>query len=87
MFLNLLGMFMCAFCKRTGQWNNFLALSAKTSKTKNTSNEVLEEADTNMKRLNESLSDIRKNTKELKSLSSDAFQEVLKKICLPVSSF
>lgn len=82
-----LGMFMCAFCKTTGQWNNFLTLSTRTPKIKNKTSEVLEDGTTNMKRLNESLSDIRKNTKELKSLSDDVFHEVLRKICLPVSSF
>ncbi|XP_018577269.1 twinkle protein, mitochondrial [Anoplophora glabripennis] len=78
------GMFMCASCKRTGQWNNFMAFSTKTSKTKNNiDKQEVEEGETNMKRLNESLRDIRENTNDLKAYGSPAFWNVLRKFCLP----
>ncbi|KAJ8924787.1 hypothetical protein NQ315_000940 [Exocentrus adspersus] len=77
------GMFMCASCKRTGQWNDFELLTSRISKKKHKPEDVEEET-VNMIKLNESLSEIRRSTKELKGVNTPAFEDVLKRFRLPI---
>ncbi|CAG9822315.1 unnamed protein product, partial [Phaedon cochleariae] len=77
------GMYMCAACKKTGQWNELeSSFNRRTKKIRAKDEEAVSEID----KLKQALDNIRSITRDIKSLDEESFQNVLKKFRLPVVS-
>lgn len=74
------GTFICACCKRIGQWDQFEGfLAAKRTKKDDAGKEA--------QQINELVSDVQKNTISVASLKKEVLSDVLKTFQLPVSYF
>lgn len=74
-------MFMCMYCKRTGQWND-LENFIKKDKSKERSDAIKA---VERERLKESLREIRKNTYELNNISQEDLSDIIQNFKLPVT--
>ncbi|CAG9770607.1 unnamed protein product [Ceutorhynchus assimilis] len=78
------GMYMCSFCKHTGQWDQLAARLALTKTKRPKSKDSFEPEISELQIINESLQQIRENSTKLKLLESEEYLNILNKFKLPI---